>query len=258
MKDPEAHEGAGLWGGRLLRFEALPSTNSWALNNASDCRHGDVIHAIRQTDGRGRFDREWLSPEDLGLTCTVVVHRGTPEHRLKGMLLPATALAVRATLSAMGIKAGVKWPNDVVVGTHKICGILAEQAAVHALVLGIGLNVNTTEDDLPASELMQGATSILAQTGVRQDVNAVLTALLDHLADDISSACRDPGSISSIWNEHDIMLHRKINVSTPTRILEGTHKGMNTDGSLLFRDSAGTDTDLRTGDVSLQIHSPAT
>ena len=65
--------GGGLWGGDLLRFQTLPSTNQWALDHGEDLRHGDVILAVRQTAGRGRFTRKWHSPGNRCLTFSFLI-----------------------------------------------------------------------------------------------------------------------------------------------------------------------------------------
>ncbi|MCK5849556.1 MAG: hypothetical protein KAH23_01480, partial [Kiritimatiellae bacterium] len=69
----------GLWGGRLIIFESLPSTNKWVLDPANDCRHGDIIYARAQTCGRGRFHRDWHTPGNTCLTISIVIRHETPD-----------------------------------------------------------------------------------------------------------------------------------------------------------------------------------
>lgn len=125
MEGNNVIEGGGLWQGRLFCFEALPSTNTWAAQNAAQLRHGDIVTAARQTAGRGRFDRSWVMPTDSGIALTAVLRNVEPAE-VRANLGRAAALAVRACLAGFSVEAQVKWPNDVMARGRKICGILAE------------------------------------------------------------------------------------------------------------------------------------
>src|SRR5918998_799864 len=150
----------------ILRFDSLPSTNTEAARQAAlGAPEGLCVVAREQTAGRGRRERSWASPKDAGLYLSVVL-RPALEARLWPLLTLAAALAVRDALGeACGLEADIKWPNDLLAGGRKLCGILAETAEGtrgRAVVLGVGVNLNGRA--FP-EELSDTATSVEEQTG---------------------------------------------------------------------------------------------
>ncbi|MFP5218301.1 MAG: biotin--[acetyl-CoA-carboxylase] ligase [Actinomycetes bacterium] len=169
------------------RIEVLDSVGSTNAVVAERARAGEpaglVVVTEHQTAGRGRLDRSWVSPPRAGLTFSVLLRPDWPAAQwpwlpLLGGLAVASALREQAELDAV-----LKWPNDVIIAGRKLCGLLAEVPAPGAVVLGIGLNVTTRQDELPHA----GATSVRLQDAATADrdtiLRAVLRALRDVLAD---------------------------------------------------------------------------
>jgi len=169
----EAGIRTALAGSRLARevhiFERVVSTNDQALALArSGAGEGNLVVADRQTGGRGRQGRPWHSAPGLGLWLSLVL-RPALEARRSTLVSLAGALGIATTLrQGWGIRAGVKWPNDVVVDGRKICGLLSEGEfsgdSIRFLVLGIGLNALHGREDFPA-ELAGRATSVALESG---------------------------------------------------------------------------------------------
>jgi BirA family biotin operon repressor/biotin-[acetyl-CoA-carboxylase] ligase len=162
-----------------VRF--LPETDStnrvamlWAAEGAA---HGCLAVADHQTAGRGRLDRRWLAPAGTSLLLSVVL-RPRVEPELRGLLALAAAVALCRCLEEIDVAAAVKWPNDVVLGDRKVCGMLSE-AAGDVVVLGIGVNVKQRE--FP-EEIAQTATSLELHTGRDFERLQVLEGLIRHLA----------------------------------------------------------------------------
>ena len=245
-------DNGGLWGGRLHLFDSLPSTNRWAMDNLPACRHGDVISAAAQTAGRGRFARTWLSPGNRGLALSTVLRPPA----LKSELIPATgfvaALALRETLAAFEIEAMLKWPNDVVTGDRKISGILAElDAATETVVLGIGLNVNVTGDDLRGAGLEGTATSMLISRNrkfVVEDVRARLIPCLQAWFDRITR--EGFARVTDEWARHDWLAGHAVEIQATQGAVRGVYAGMDAAGALCLFDSAGARHVFPTGDVA--------
>jgi BirA family biotin operon repressor/biotin-[acetyl-CoA-carboxylase] ligase len=134
---------AGEW--QIRRFEEIDSTNSYLLELA---RHGEpeglVAVADYQTAGRGRLDRRWESPHGANLLASVLLR---PDCHVEDLHLCTGALglsALDACVEVAGVEAQLKWPNDLIVGTAKLAGLLAEadfSTSPPAVVAGIGLNV---------------------------------------------------------------------------------------------------------------------
>ncbi|MBV9592537.1 MAG: biotin--[acetyl-CoA-carboxylase] ligase [Actinobacteria bacterium] len=154
------------------------STNRRLLE--SDRPDRSVLVAEYQTGGRGRLDRTWTSPPRAGLLFSVLLRPRVD--RANWSWLPLlTGLAVRrALLGRAPADVALKWPNDVLLGRHehKVAGILAEAALEH-VVVGVGLNVDTTRAELP----VETATSLVEAGGAAQDRTGLLAAILTELDD---------------------------------------------------------------------------
>lgn len=244
----------GLEGGRLLVFKSLPSTNRWAIEHLSELRHGDVIRAVRQTAGQGRFGREWVSPEDRGLAVSFILETARLGGDLSSRLTQAAALAARATLAAMGLDAKVKWPNDVWVMGRKIAGMLAEgRSDAGAVVVGVGINVNLTAQDLSRGPWGSAATSVCLQAGRVCDVGRLAARLTREMARALA-ALRTGGAgwLTGEWDAHDALRECDITVQTGQGSVAGRYLGVAPDGGLMMRLGDGEVRDFLSGDVTLR------
>lgn len=172
-----------LMGEREVRwFETIDSTNREAARWARDgAASGSVVVADQQTAGRGRRDRTWFSPRGEGLFFSVILEPGGPPDSL-GVTGLAAAVALHATLTAKGVEASVKWPNDIIIGGRKVAGILSEATSLPdgrtPVVVGVGVNVGMS--NFPA-ELGQVATSLLIATSELFDREDLLQSILSEL-----------------------------------------------------------------------------
>ncbi|MGI8880168.1 MAG: biotin--[acetyl-CoA-carboxylase] ligase [Jatrophihabitans sp.] len=152
------------------------STNAELLVRAAGgAAEGTVLTAEFQSAGRGRLDRTWTSPSRAGLTASVLLRPAVPLTAWGWLPL----LAGVALCDAVGEAAAMKWPNDLVLGAQagKAAGILV-QAEGGAAVVGIGVNVSLTADELPTAQ----ATSLLLEDGVAPNRTELLGRLLVNLA----------------------------------------------------------------------------
>ena len=172
-------------GQEIRCFDTIDSTNTYlkraALEGAAD---GTVVLAAYQTAGRGRMTRSFESPKGKGLYLSVLLRpQLQPEQ-----LLPVTALVGVAVCDAVecvcGVRPGLKWPNDPVLGNRKLCGILTElvldAAGRPCVVLGIGINVSQTTEDF-SPEVAELATSLLLALGQEVSCAALAAAVIEKL-----------------------------------------------------------------------------
>ena len=163
------------------RVEVLESTGSTNAVVAARARageaHGLAVVAEEQTEGRGRLDRTWVSPPRAGLTFSVLVRPDLPPDRVGWVPLLAGLAVAMAVREQADLAAVLKWPNDVLVDGRKVAGLLAE-AVDGAVVVGIGLNVTTREDELPYA----GAGSLQLAGATTTDRDTLLKAVLRNLA----------------------------------------------------------------------------
>jgi BirA family biotin operon repressor/biotin-[acetyl-CoA-carboxylase] ligase len=157
--------------GRPFTFvEQCPSTQR-LLDGAAE---GAVAAADEQTEGRGRLGRTWDAPRGTSLLFSIALTPDVPPERLPELSLIAGAAVAEAIAAETALAPELKHPNDVLIGGRKVCGILAE-AVEGRVVLGIGVNVAQTADQLPPA-----ATS-LALEGAQVDRSALLATILERL-----------------------------------------------------------------------------
>lgn len=160
--------------------DEVASTNATVAERArAGAPEGLVVAAEQQTAGRGRLDRTWETPPGSGLLFSVLLRPTAPTRSWPWLPL-LTGYAVDKALKAHGYDAGVKWPNDVLIGEQKVAGILVERIdtpAGPAAVVGVGLNVSTTAEELPVPT----ATSLALVSGSAPDRSQLLIDLLSSL-----------------------------------------------------------------------------
>jgi len=196
-------------GRKIYYFDTLESTNNYAKEIAIEEAEGTTIVAEEQTKGKGRLGRTWLSPKGKGIYFSVILKpKFSPMEVAKITLLGAAA--VNRALDDLGIKSSIKWPNDIVIGGRKVCGILTEMSSelsmINYVVMGIGINANFDQADIPL-ELQDKATSLKLKNGKNINRRELLAAILNHLEDlylkfnidkDLSEAikaCRDKSAV---------------------------------------------------------------
>jgi len=212
--------------------------------------HGLVIAAREQTSGRGRQDRKWLSAPNTNLCFSLFLATTAPLIQVPSLTM-AAALAVTDLLNSMGIRATPKWPNDVLVGDRKICGILSErveQASKSGIIVGIGLNVNMSCDE--AAVIDRPATSILIEKGQATDPSRLLAALLPQLEFWIDRWTGGGFSaIREVWTEKAGPIGKQLSVHDGDLRKVGTLAGFGDHGELLLETLSGLET-IWSGDVT--------
>jgi BirA family transcriptional regulator, biotin operon repressor / biotin---[acetyl-CoA-carboxylase] ligase len=163
----------------------IGSTNDRALLLAKGgASHGTVVVAEEQSQGRGRLGRPWVSNPGAGIYMSLILRKPLPVRHAPQSTLVAALSLVKVLREEYGLAAAVKWPNDVLIGGCKVAGILtemqSEQESVRFIVVGIGVNVNQSAEDL-AGPFRYPATSLAAEFGTRLNRKAVLLALLHRL-----------------------------------------------------------------------------
>ena len=238
---------------KILRFESLPSTNTELARLASEgAEEGLSIVAEEQTAGRGRLQRAWSSPKGAGLYFSILLRPGIAPDQWP-LLTFMAALAVGDALNeAGGVETDIKWPNDLLSGERKICGILAEAIDTpsgRAVVVGIGINL--TQAAFPA-DLMDVATSVSQASGRQPEREAILAALLRAISR-WYALLSEPGGrekVVAAWSSRSSYATGKlVQVSNGDEVLQGTTCGVEHDGALRLDTGNGELKLVRAGDV---------
>ena len=166
--------------GRLGRpYEHLGTTPSTQLLLGPDAPEGALVTAEEQTAGRGRLGRRWLAPTGTSLLCSLQLRPPVSPERLPELTGVAARACADAIAALTGLEPELKFPNDVLLGSRKVAGVLAE-AREERVVLGMGINVNVPADGLPA-DVGRPATSLLVETGSELDRAELLAEVLERL-----------------------------------------------------------------------------
>ena len=239
---------------RILRFESLPSTNLEAARQAGEgAPEGLCVISGEQTAGRGRLERQWVSPKGAGLYFSIIL-RPQFEQSVWPLLTLMAAVAVRdALLDAYELEADIKWPNDLLVNERKLCGILAETVDTpmgRAVVLGIGINLK--HGSFPV-ELESVATSVESATGGVADLEMIIEPLVGSLVRyyEILQLAAGPEVIVREWSARSSYANgKRIRIANGDEVLEGTTRGLERDGALRIETDSGAVKVVRAGDVS--------
>ena len=205
-----------------------------------DDPEGAVAAADHQTAGRGRLGRRWEAPPGTAITASVLLRppAGTPVQQLSLVAGLAVAETVEA---ALDLSAQIKWPNDVMVDRRKVAGVLAE-AREGVLVLGIGLNVNQTREELPADARVQAA-SLRTVDSIERDRAPLLADLLERLERHYDAWVA--GGLDAVFDgigSRDFLRGRRLSVDGH----EGVGNGIDREGRLLVGERA-----VSSGEVEL-------
>jgi BirA family biotin operon repressor/biotin-[acetyl-CoA-carboxylase] ligase len=221
--------------------EALGSTQERARELAhTGTPHGTLVVAEVQTGGRGRLGRRWGSPKG-GLWMSLVL-RPEFDASLASRITQTAAVGVAKALWEIGVDARIKWPNDLLVGGKKICGILAESSAengrrIDYVVLGVGMNADLDPADLGVPD--REVTTIRSELGRDVDLLELLHSLLSNLDDELGRM-EDFSAVLEDWRNLNCTLGEKVRVRRFGETLEGLAVDLSPEGALLLATRRGT------------------
>jgi BirA family biotin operon repressor/biotin-[acetyl-CoA-carboxylase] ligase len=244
--------------GRDIRvFEETNSTNDVAEKLARDgVKEGVVVFAEAQKKGRGRLGRQWLSPARKGLWFSVLLRPDMrPQAATQLTVAAATALA-RAIRRQTNLTPEIKWPNDILMRGKKVAGILTELSAeldrVRYLIIGIGVDVNLANEDLPP-DLRKIATSLRIESGQpvsRPDLAAAVLRELD--ADYARVRAGEFEAVADEWEEQCTTIGRAVTIRIGDRVQRGVAEALDAEGALLLRTQHGRLERILGGDVTIE------
>lgn len=242
------------WLGKHLAYlNEVDSTNRYVKACAvKGAPHGFVAIAERQAGGRGRFDRAWFSPSGCGIYFSLLLRPRMPLGEAPRLTIMAALAVSLAIEREAGLKPEIKWPNDVLLGGKKCCGILLEVSAknnvLDYVVLGIGINVNTPEFPNGVN-----ATSVAIECGEAASRPRLAAAVLyefETLMDELEHNGFEP--ILKRYRERSCTLGNRITVTEGEKKLEGVASGFDEIGFLLLRLDGGGVVRVSSGDVTLR------
>jgi len=226
---------------RIHRFDVVGSTNAIALDMAREGEpEGLVVTASAQTRGRGRRGRVWQDEPGACVLMSVLLTPDLPQSRLPELTFVASLSVAEFLIDSFGVEAMLKWPNDVMVGDRKICGILLETTQTptgQAAVVGIGLNVN--QAGFPP-DIADSATSLRLEAGRVHAVDAVVEPLAEVLFSNYH-AYMSAGfeEILNRWRKYMWRIGRRAVVTAGNTTVTGVISGVDCTGALVITDTDG-------------------
>jgi BirA family biotin operon repressor/biotin-[acetyl-CoA-carboxylase] ligase len=221
----------------VVALDETGSTNDMAFEMGRlGMPDGTVVVANRQTSGRGRMDRAWASAPG-GLYLSILRRMREGEERASAVGLLAGMALRDAVEAASGVSARLKWPNDLLVGSRKLAGILVEGSGGWQVV-GMGLNLNQRSSDLPA-DLRPAAVTLFDLAGRSFDLPAVAAEVLARFAA-FEALFLESGKVpTALYEQHLWGLGNPVRVLLGDRTLDGVVRGVDADGALLLEGPQG-------------------
>jgi BirA family biotin operon repressor/biotin-[acetyl-CoA-carboxylase] ligase len=242
-------------GRHLYHFYDVDSTNLFAgrlLAHGRKVHEGTVVLAETQTAGRGRLGRSWHSQREAGLYLSMVLFPKAPPSLAPLFTLAAAVAMHDAVERYTGLDIDIKWPNDLLAGGKKICGILSEIQAevdlVKTMIIGVGLNAN--QEQFP-EDIRDRATSLRLVSGRIQSRIEILLEFFEEFENIYMDFERKgPGGIIDRWTRLSSFANgRRIEIHDGVRRVTGITRGLNPLGALRVEQKGGRVEEIYSGDV---------
>ncbi len=242
-------------GWSVISMGTVDSTNTVAMALGDmDAPHGTVVVADRQTKGRGRLGREWVSPAGNIYMSILLRPTVAPPHAALLTVTAAVACA-RALRETTGLQVEIKWPNDLMASGRKLGGILTEMKSrgpkILFAVVGIGINLNSEGLDC-SPELRTASTSLQRETGREIRKTDLISRILRETElwyEELMQ--RGGGRILEEWKRLSSTLGRNVRITVADETLEGVAETLDAEGRLIVRLPSGVRKVVSSGDVVL-------
>jgi BirA family biotin operon repressor/biotin-[acetyl-CoA-carboxylase] ligase len=231
------------------------STNSEARQLAeAGAPEGTLVVSEEQTEGKGRKGRDWISPKQTGIYATLILRPTLPIEDTPLLTLLTAVATAEAIKEVTGLPATIKWPNDILINSRKVAGILTEVSSdvdrVEFALIGLGLNVNTPSSALP-KRLLYPATSLRAEAGSTQPRQRILASWLCHFEAEYAGLCSgNRKSLLDHWKALANITGRKASIRRVHDSVSGTIQDIDEDGALLLKTNDNKIMRILSGDVS--------
>ncbi len=250
----------------IVKLEEVDSTNSYALENILFLEDKTVIYTTHQTLGRGRYNRKWVCDNSENLYMSIVLKpENTNNYPFPNLTQYLSVVVCNYLRKTFGLDAVIKWPNDILVNSCKISGILAESymmnGKINAVVLGLGLNVNLSEETL--KKIDQKATSLLflnsckfsSKSNIKTSMNVlfvddILKSICNMFFENYNNFTSKGFSFfEKEYINYCSFLGKNITIKEQNSAKEYFAKSINKEGLLIVNDKNNNEYKIITGDV---------
>ncbi len=247
------------WAGQpVCVYESIDSTNEECTRlSRKGAAHGTVVVADTQTAGRGRRGRSWESPAGENLYFSLLLRPEITPDKAPMLTLVMALATAQGIQKLTGQRAGIKWPNDLVIDGKKVCGILTEmrmeQNRIDHVVIGVGINV---KEQSFWGELQDKATSLETVMGAKRNISRceLLGAVLGAF-EDLYEAFVAAGDLAPLLDDYNgllVNMDREVTVLDPKEAYNGIARGITRTGELVVELPDGTCREVFAGEVSVR------
>lgn len=241
-------------GRNYLHKNLISSTNDYAKEYANYYDDGTVIVAERQESGKGRLGRKWLSNESNGIWMSIILKPNLNPHDVVSLTQVAAISVVNAIEENTICKAGIKWPNDIIINDKKVCGILTEMSSeidkINYIIVGIGLNVNIS---LFPDDISNKATSLMIELSEKIDRKKLLASILNNFEKFYSIFLRFGfNSVRDMCKKYSITIGRDVIIKANNIEYTGYAVDIDNDGNLIVETKNYGVKKVLSGDVSVR------
>lgn len=247
------------WLGRnVISFEELDSTNNELkrmYEQSADIPDGTLVVTESQAAGRGRRGRSWENEKGSSIAMSFILKPSFAPWKASMLTILAAMAVARAIDEIADIDIKIKWPNDVVCGGKKICGILTEmsleQDYIHYVIVGIGINVSTTSF---SDEISAVATSVYKESGVKPARAELIALVMKHFEALYTEyeKVQDLAPFEKEYNDRLAGIGSRVRVLDPKGEYEGISRGINSTGELIVEKDDGEAVNVYAGEVSVR------
>ncbi len=240
----------------IISLDETESTNDYAKSLAvSGASHGTVVVADRQTSGKGRTGRNFVSPQGTGVYISVIIRPDFPLEYTQ-LITSASACAVASAIDSLcGCSCGIKWVNDIYINSKKICGILTEGSvnletnSLEFAVVGVGINVRSVKK-IFSEELLTRASSIYDELGFCPDRNILCAEFIKSL-DFYLQKIRTKDFLEE-YRQREILTGNPITAVSGNRCISGEAVGIDDNANILIKTQSGEIIALNSGEASVR------
>ncbi len=250
------------WAGRKLYYAAVTgSTNTDAKRYAEEGEpHGTTVVADMQTAGKGRRGRKWQSPSGVNAYFTILLKPSFVPDKAS-MLTLVMALSVAEAIEELtGLRADIKWPNDIVIHKKKVVGMLTEMSTtpemdeIQYVAIGVGVNANARSAEEFPEEMRQTATSLRIESGRQINRAALLERILTRFERyyEQFEQTLDLSGLIDAYQKHLVNVDAQVRVLDPAGEYTGISRGVSRTGELIVEKEDGSIVNVYAGEVSVR------
>lgn len=243
------------WRDRIHWLEETDSTNTQVKTLAlSGAPHGTVVIAGHQTGGRGRMGRSFHSPGGMGVYLSILLRPGCEADRLMHLTCATAVAACEAVEKSAGLRPGIKWTNDLVIGKRKLGGILTELTTTQGqlcVIVGIGINCTQQPADLDPG-IRDFACSLAMAADRPVSVESVAAALIESLYHMDQRLLTEKAEIMEAYRRDCITLGQDVRLLRADTVRYGHAEDIDENGALLVRFEDGHTETVNSGEISVR------